>query len=538
MKMHCVNDATRLVKKLKGIQSKKKREAEGYDDTNTYSVLAAEGFLPGYGLDVGSVLATAQVPRHFGGWIPDFELPRPSAIALREYVPGNLIYANGNRFVPRFFHLEPQQQPVLFQVDIANEAIIEIGTDLQGTSPGLGVASLRAIPICDVDLPHQSQISDDEDYRFQMAVSLYGYEQNRHNGGLAYCWDNKSIQLRRGVHLRIVNIGAANIIRTPGGLGYPVCLVCGQSRSPLASEADKQAFTKEHLERCGQPVQPTGFFADVIADTLSFQDCDNREQAYSIVEAIRIGASNVLDMEIDDLQLLIIGHPGQEKVDALLYDPMPGGSGLLNQILSQWSEVIAAAKEVVENCSSACETSCIDCLHTFRNAYYHRYLNRHEAGKKLNSWGSKLQFSHEIPSVLPVANKTDEQPVNDKESILQDMLIRAGFPNPTTQYPIDLGRPLGTTTPDFFYEDPSERSEGICIYLDGMSKNLHGNPDRQKRDITIREELQNLGYEVFEIPVGELGDRQTMVRQFFRIARVLIGKAKAKDIRDNPTWFD
>lgn len=140
--------------------------------------------------------------------MPDFELPRPSAIALREYIPGNLIYANGNRFIPRFFHLEPQQQPVLFQVDVANEALVEIGTQVQGITAGLSVALIRAIPICDVDLPHQSQISDDEDYRFQMPVSLYGYEQNRHNGGRAYLWKDKTVQLRQGVHLRLVNVGA------------------------------------------------------------------------------------------------------------------------------------------------------------------------------------------------------------------------------------------------------------------------------------------------------------------------------------------
>jgi hypothetical protein len=37
----------RLVKKLKGIETRRRREAEGYDDTNTYAVLAAEGFLLG-----------------------------------------------------------------------------------------------------------------------------------------------------------------------------------------------------------------------------------------------------------------------------------------------------------------------------------------------------------------------------------------------------------------------------------------------------------------------------------------------------------
>ena len=41
-------------------------------------------------------------------------------------------------------------------------------------------------------MAHQSNISDDEDYRFQMAVAVYGYEQNRHNGGSAYGWGERS----------------------------------------------------------------------------------------------------------------------------------------------------------------------------------------------------------------------------------------------------------------------------------------------------------------------------------------------------------
>jgi hypothetical protein len=97
---------------------------------------------------------------------------------------------------------------------------------------------------------------------------------------------------------------------------------------------------------------------------------------------------------------------------------------------------------------------------------------------------------------------------------------------------------LGTTTPDFFYEDPSERSEGICIYLDGMSRHLHGDPERQQRDRIIREELRNIGFEVFEIPVGNLDDRLVMATHFFRIARVLLGKTKATEIRDSPNWFE
>jgi len=532
----------RLVKKLKGIQSRRKRESEGYDDINTYSVLAAEGFLPGYGLEVGSVLGVAQVPRHLMG-ISDFELPRPSATALREYVPGNLIYANGHRFVPRFYHLEPQQQLTLFQVDVTNEAIAEVGVS-RATPSSLSIASLRAVPICDVDLPHQSHISDEEDYRFQMAVSIVGSEQNRHSGGKAYQWGQKTALLRQGVHLRLVNVGAANwsgSVSLPyNNLGYPVCTVCGQTRSPLSSDGDRAKFAEDHAERCGQPVEPTGFFADIVVDVLTIQDCANRQEAYSIAEALRFGAANILEMELDDLQVLAIAYPGQEKVDAMLYDPMPGGSGLLDRICDRWIDVTSAALEVTVRCPAVCDTACIDCLFTYRNSYYHRHLNRHLATEKINEWGHELQFGHDIPPKLPNVEETSgEKPVNNPETILRDMLQRASFPTPAAQYAIDLGRPLGTTTPDFFYEDPTERFEGICIYLDGMSRHLHGDPDRQKRDRDIREQLRYEGYEVIEIPVGNLSDRGAMAKIFFRLGQILLGKAQAKTLRDNPeSWFE
>ena len=51
-----------VVKRLKGTQRRTRREAEGYDDVNTYGVLAAEGFLPGYGLEVGAILGSAEIP--------------------------------------------------------------------------------------------------------------------------------------------------------------------------------------------------------------------------------------------------------------------------------------------------------------------------------------------------------------------------------------------------------------------------------------------------------------------------------------------
>jgi hypothetical protein len=191
-------------------------------------------------------------------------------------------------------------------------------------------------------------------------------------------------------------------------------------------------------------------------------------------------------------------------VDVLLYDPMPGGSGLLDQLVDRWAEVISAAREVVETCPSDCPTSCPDCLQTYRNAYTHKYLNRHVALDRLENWGDKLVFSHQIPPKQSVSNaeSTGTRPVNNAEDILKAMLLRAGFPEPVAQKTIDLSRPYGSTTPDFFFEPPNDMSEGICIYLDGMSRHLHGDPDRAERDRQIRTALENRGYDVLTIPAA------------------------------------
>lgn len=528
----------RLVDRLKGNERRRRSEAEGYDDTLTYGVLAAEGFLPGYGLDSGSVLAYHQAPR-YATHLRDFWFRRGLAMALREYSPGNYLYANGHRFYPRFYHLEAINQggtiePLLVQVDIANEAITEHGVAAEQVA-SLGPELLHVVPICDVDLPHQSHIADDEDYRFQLSVAIFGHERDRHGGGRGFRWGHRDVLHRRQVHLRLVNVGANRLVRD-GRFGYPVCLVCGQSRSPFASQAERDNFEQTHQERCGQPVLPVGFYADDVADALALVDCTDRKEAYSLLEALRMGAADVLEMEREDLQILVIGQPGSEQVNGLLFDPMSGGSGLLDQMVARWDEVVASARRITAECPSQCAVSCVDCLQHYRNSWSHAYLDRHVAAESIDAWGEQLSFSHHVPPKLP-AVIAGPLPVNDAEALLEAMLDKAGMPAPERQHAIDLGMPLGTTTADFFYEDPADRTEGLCIYLDGLSAGIHGNPEAQRRDARIREELRSREYEVLVIAASHLTDKDEMVRHLRRVARFLIGGAKAKEVQDDTSWF-
>lgn len=522
----------RLVKRLKGLSKPRTQESEGHDDSNTFAVLAAEGFLPGYGLDNGGVLVFYQAPL-YNSELRDWELRRAPALAIRENVPGNLLYANGQRFVPRFFHLQAEEGRT-FLVDVKARAVCEAS---EATFAGLDAKQLRAVPVCDVDLPHNSTISDEEDFRFQLGVAVYGYEQPWHGGGRAFNWGDQPVTLRSGVRLRLVNVGATSPVQGKRELGYPLCTVCGQSRSPFSSATELKKFSEDHRSRCNRPVEPVGFYTNVTADALCLPGCASASLAYSVLEAMRMGAADVVDMEREDLQILVAGRSGEERVDGLLYDPMPGGSGLLDQIASRWSDVVAAASDIVNDCPGKCAAACVDCLMHFRNGWYHGSLDRKLAAEAFAKWGPTLAFSHDVRHRLPDPPRT-EDPVNLAEDALRALLERAGFHGWQAQPSIDLGRPLGITRPDFFFIDESGRLEGICIYLDGLSKHIHGNEANARRDRQIREELRARSYEVVEIPYTQLTDKGAMQRHFFRLGRLLMGREAAERLRENGGWFE
>ncbi len=529
-----------LIKRLKGARRRGRREAEGYDETNTYSVLSAEGFLPGYGLEVGSILGTAEIPFWQTGAM-QFTLPRPPSVALREYVPGNLIYANGHKFVARRFHREVDEHRIdmpVFEVSVERQAVKETPARYDGGA--FGTQHLQTMAVCDVDLMHQAHISDEETFRFQMGVAIYGIERDQHNGGTAYAWGPQALHHRRGLRLRLVNVGSRRATDQFERLGYPVCTVCGQSISPLSSERQREQFAESHEERCGRRPVNIGFHADVAADAISLPGCADYTTAYSVLEALRFAATRALDMHMEDLQILVIGHIDREEVDALLWDPMPGGSGLLDQICERFEEVVAIASEIVSDCPSLCETSCIDCLQTFRNGFYHKYLDRQVALDRLKGWGMRLRRSHEIPPKRPSKEPAgDEQPVNEAERRLRHLLLRAGFEEGTRGEQLRLDPTIGTTTPDvIFRAQHHDEDEGVCIYLDGLSEHIHGNPKRAEQDRQIRDWLRNNGYDVIEIAASDLYDVGAMELHFRRLAGYLRKDDVRSRVRKDRSWFD
>lgn len=90
------------------------------------------------------------------------------------------------------------------------------------------------------------------------------------------------------------------------------------------------------------------------------------------------------------------------------------------------------------------------------------------------------------------------------------------------------------------YSIPGDDPEGpgVCVYLESLSRYLHGNPQTGRKDLRIREQLRAQYYEVVEIPASHLHDREAMRRHFYRLGKLLPGKEKARTIGDGDWWYN
>ena len=153
--------------------------------------------------------------------------------------------------------------------------------------------------------------------------------------------------------------------------------------------------------------------------------------------------------------------------------------------------------------------------------------------------GARLGSSHEIPPKQPSQEPAEgSHPVNEAERRLRHLLLAAGFEEGARGEQLRLDRAIGTTTPDVIYRaDHHDEDEGVCIYLDGLSGHLHGNPATADKDREIRGWLRNNSFEVIEIAVSDLHDEGAMVRHFRRLAGYLRADDLRKSVRAETEWF-
>lgn len=497
------------------IRSLKENSANSY----TLTVLASNGYLPGYGTYSGSIVGRAErFKTTTGQSIFDFELNRPPSMAIREFVPGNLIYANSGRFQIGLFHLpidHDQTHGEKYVIHSESEVIEIVG---QGDGYGeTDTVSLSAIAISDVDLNYVSRISDEENLRFSLPVKIMGLRKQTHRGGKSYSIGrNKDLHYLTGQDVRLINVGPSDRV-AKGEYGYWICSVCGGVRSPYSVDSVVEQFIEYHQDKCGKQPEPIGLSADVTVDGLLFRKMAGLNDAINLGVILKKASANVIEMEVEDLHILFFPK-NEDEVDLFLYDPMPGGSGLLKQIIENWERVRSEGLAITNDCKQQCDTACYECMKSYRNVFYHDALDRHKSAEILEQLET-IEIRHDIPENI-VEESGDGENTLPSEERLETMIKDKAFPIPTKQYPISLtvdGFPtLTRTVPDFVYVDKK-----IAIYLDGMSGHLHGNPATELVDRLITDKLDELGWKVIRIQYPELNDPQIMSIYFNKVARLL-----------------
>ena len=219
-------------------------------------------------------------------------------------------------------------------------------------------------------------------------------------------------------------------------------------------------------------------------------------------------------MGTDDVQLLIVQKPN-DKLDLLIYDPMPGGSGLLEQMLARWPELIATAKELLAGCVQGCETACYSCLKTFRNQFHHEMLNRHKALELVERLNCVPEGYRDIPALFEEEQPEEGTPSNNPEARLLRLLHEHHFPSGECRKRITTSLGIATE-PDWVHEPTN-----VAVYIDGMSRGLHGDPNVARKYKIIRQAVELDGYTVIVVQRRDLDDPQAVRFHLRNIAQAM-----------------
>lgn len=470
-------------------------------DNYTLSYLGADGYFPGYTMTRESIGAECLDPF--------IQLSRPLNVALRELTPANFIYANKHVFrVTKLrlgaLHGEAEDAAAaaapceLHYYQDPKRLELAAKTGMEGASAA-PTTLISSIQLPDVEIKRQEDIHDREKGRQRVSFVMLGMLRESHGIGKMAKLDLRELALIQKQHLQLVNLGRPQKGPTPFS-GFPICLICGATRSPTATLAELQRFDEDHLKTCHRTPARPALHVEFYSDVLRVGPFSSAADAVNVFEALRIGARHVLDMGDTELEGFVLadvvgGHT------AVVYDPMPGGSGFLPQIVQHWQVVCNAAAAVLANCPEQCVQSCYACMRHFRNQQDHDALDRVLAGKLLAMLNKPLKLDHEIVQVDVQAKVSAKVADSDKEIDFAALCVTHGLPVPTAQqFRVDLGNGA-VSVADFAWAD-----EKVLIFVDGMSTKYHGNPQQMANDNLTRAKLRAKGYQVVTMTATALED--------------------------------
>ncbi|MEV6985422.1 helicase-related protein [Sphaerisporangium sp. NPDC051017] len=480
------------------------------------SYLGNVGFLPSYAFPTDTTALTLERE--------PTELSQDSVQAIKDYAPGQLVYARGAKWLVdqvdyrRANLINAAGVGALPTVNICLRCdTVNQPTDAHCASCNSDeLAPQLSVPMRAMLATRRQRIAADEEHRARTPFDVT-HHLGAPNTAETWLFERPGLVLHweRGADLTVLNRGRVAKDHRDSER-FIVCTGCGlwfdAIPGPKPTQAQKNR-EKLHDAICNdQRLEPSVLQVDRRVDCLQIMpDLEEpgitpdhlQEFLASIRAALDLGCRVVLQAGEDEVAGFDWPRPDPEGEDAalrlaVLYEQVPGGAGYLRQLAERFGEVAATLVPVLDGC--ACERSCYACLRSYGNQLEEDLLDRRMAADFLRRFaGAPDVEGRRVPTY---ADGFVGRPRSAIERRLAIALVALGAPRGHAQFPWgDRGSSDGTPRPvtiaDFAWPERK-----VAVFCDGWRH--HHTPERQASDQVKRAAMRDAGWTVLTFWGGEI----------------------------------
>jgi len=502
------------------------REAHRAEQSDFYSYryFASEGFLPGYNFP--RLPLSAFIPgRKVGGKIRDEYLSRPRFLAITEFGPRAFVYHEGSKYIIHRVILPVGENNLATRrakrcetcgyLHPLDGGALKDRCDLCGAE--LGGAMENLFHLQNVVTQRRERINSDEEERrrlgFEVMTAVRFTEHGSrpsHRIATIEGSDGPIASLTYGPAALLWRINLGWLRRSnPDRLGFLLDVERGYwARSDKEEDPGDPDPMSPRTERVIPFVQD---HRNVLIFTPSSPIGD------SAMASLESAIKNAIQIryQLEDSELSTEALPGRDDRRSLLfYESSEGGAGVLRRLIDDPAAVAEVAREALRLCHvdpetaetrpNACESACYDCLMSYSNQRDHYLLDRNSIREFLGALIEGTVAASPVPSPR---EQHLAYLVSRCESSLERKWI-AWLNQRNLRLPTHAQKRIQEcqTRPDFLYV---EGGNAVAIYVDGPP---HDFPDRQERDVTITDRMEDAGYLV--IRFHHEADWEEVVRRF------------------------
>ena len=483
------------------------------DPNSSYvlTYMATKGLLPSYQFPTDTCMLDPGVP-------DTPLLQRPAWLALFEFAPGNMVYANGHKLktIRAFFEGRNRSAPGGAGGSLEASGRVRTFTFCKKC----GYASdekPNACPHCGELMGEAESVAFIESFEAEEFTNITSAEEGRervyferrehliHSEETAvtlYPYPFSQIEYCAHSKILVTNWGKRSS-SNPKGERFALCQMCGKHMPGSLSDKDKGRWLQDHAKRCsgapGNYVLGYECYADSlilpVPTPLSAQ-ANMDTFARTLSTALISGARELLELEADELASFYHAS-GSQGLEIVFYETTPGGAGYLSKLagrLPEWAGV--AMKRLYDH---DCAGACYRCLKSYRNQPFHKLLDKNIVRDILFQFSCSEMIGRPVAAARSDGLKSSSRwiettrgtPTKDTaiEKKLREIIRSKGrLPEPIAQREFKQDGAL-LTIADFAYED-----EKIAIYCDGFA--YHGSKEALAADAQKRNAIQAEGWAV------------------------------------------